>query len=74
MRVLSTKRWQPSIQAQLKVGDYLQIGKRLHMVIAQDAESDDQGNTTINTRAAGREAPNDGTTPSSSTIPLACSG
>lgn len=60
VRVLSTKRWQPSIQAQLKVGDYLQIGKRLHMVIAQDAESDDQGNTTINTRAAGREAPNDG--------------
>ena len=26
----------------MKVGDYLQIGKRLHMVIAQDVDSDDQ--------------------------------
>ena len=47
-RVLNTKGWQPSIQAQLKVGEYLQIGQRLHMVIGQDVDSDDQGNATIN--------------------------
>ena len=34
-RVLTTKGQAPSIRAQLKVGNYLQVGKRLHMVIAQ---------------------------------------
>jgi len=58
--VLNTKGWQPSIQAQLKVGDYLQIGKRLHMVIAQDVDSDDHGDATINIWPSIREAPNDG--------------
>jgi hypothetical protein len=32
----------------LKVGEYLQIGQWLHMVIGQDVDSDDQGNPTIN--------------------------
>ncbi len=59
-RVLNTKGWAASIQAQLKVGDYLQVGKRLHLVIAQDVDSDDQGNATINIWPSIREAPNDG--------------
>ena len=59
-RVLNTRGWQPSIQAQLKVGDYLQIGKGLHMVIALGVDSDDQGNATINIWPSIREAPNDG--------------
>lgn len=58
--MLNTKGWQPSIQAQLKVGDYLQIGKRLHMVIAQDVDSDDHGDATINIWPSIQEAPNDG--------------
>jgi len=59
-RVLNTKGWAPSIQAQLKVGDYLQIGKRLHMVIGQDVDSDEQGDATINIWPSVREGPNEG--------------
>ncbi len=50
----------PSVQAQLKVGDYLQIAKRLHMVIGQDVNSDEHGNATINIWPSLREASNDG--------------
>ena len=42
------------------MGDYLQIGQRLHMVISQDVDSDDQGSATINIWPSIREAPNDG--------------
>ena len=42
------------------MGDYLQIGKRLHMVIGQDVDSDDQGDATINIWPSIHEAPNDG--------------
>ena len=59
-RVLNAKGWAASIQAQLKVGDYLQVGKRLHMVIDQDVDSDDQGNAAINIWPSIRQAPNDG--------------
>ena len=59
-RVLNTKGWTPSIQGQLLVGTYLQIGQRLHCVIGSDVDSDSGGLATIGIWPSIREATADG--------------
>lgn len=56
-RTLLTSGWQPSTNGQLLVGDYLQIGQRLHCVIGSNVDSDGSGNASINIWPAIREAP-----------------
>jgi hypothetical protein len=53
---LVTDGWTASQTAALKVGDYLQLGQRLHKVVGADAESDGSGDATFDIRPRLREA------------------
>jgi hypothetical protein len=58
---LYTRNWTPSIYRQLLPGDYLQVGYRLHMAVAE-VDSDSSGNAAISICPSLRETPADGTT------------
>lgn len=57
---LNTRGWLASTYRQLLPGDYLQIGYRLHMVVAE-VDSDSAGKAQISIYPSLRETPADGT-------------
>jgi hypothetical protein len=57
---LYTRGWAASVYRQLLPGDYLQVGYRLHMAVAE-ADSDSSGNAIVQVWPSLRETPADGT-------------
>lgn len=57
---LATRGWSPNIYRQLLPGDYVQVGLRLHQVVAQ-VNADPSGNATIAVWPSLRETPADAT-------------
>lgn len=57
---LTTRGWNPSSFAVLRVGDYVQVGQRLHKVL-RDVDSDSDGIAVLDIWPRLRESPSDGT-------------
>lgn len=58
---LVTDGWTASVTGILKLGDYLQIGTRMHKVVGADVTSDGSGNATIEIWPRLRESATDNT-------------